>query len=400
MRSFMKCLLLFRSTIVMGYFTDSTRRNWEDSRTWCEQQGTQLASIHSESDWDSLQQLCKPLDDSCWVGMHDPNGSGRWEYVDGSITDFGFYNNDPTNPTTSVIPWGPDEPQDTGVLCIQYWNDYEECFCLDDTLCKYRLYAICNDMPTNPPSKYQTSTTASPSIHPTDHDGTKLPSISPTQLATLIPTDQPSSMQRTNDTLMATESMEIIGVLSTTTSGATINTKQTAFAWFIVILILATLILVCICYWIKKNGQKTKLKSIIETARRMPQCVVSDQVEVETQDKGIGEDEFEVIGDDDLNGHTGGEVIEVVRNNTNAREVQFWLQHVVKLPIYYEVFMKHGYESLSIIKGISSVTDLIEIGITLNRDQNKLLQEIQELEHYRINSVGSVDGVLMTQEGK
>eukprot|EP01083_Nonionella_stella_P121800 366091_1 len=96
------------------------------------------------------------------------------------------------------------------------------------------------------------------------------------------------------------------------------------------------------------------------------------------------------------------------RVNNNALEVQYWLQNLVQLPQHYDTFIDNGYDSLQIIKEISSAFELIEIGITVEAHHVKLFREIDELKHITQNlsnqrvSMLSIEGnniMMMTQEG-
>eukprot|EP01084_Bolivina_argentea_P147839 258606_1 len=66
--------------------------------------------------------------------------------------------------------------------------------------------------------------------------------------------------------------------------------------------------------------------------------------------------------------------IETVEN-----EVEKWLVNTVKLPRYCDVFVDNGYDSLDIIKAISSKNELEDIGITLKGHIVKIMKEIKKL---------------------
>eukprot|EP01083_Nonionella_stella_P192645 711997_1 len=58
----------------------------------------------------------------------------------------------------------------------------------------------------------------------------------------------------------------------------------------------------------------------------------------------------------------GGDAYDNKKIIPNILEMQTWLQDEVKLPQYFDVLVKNGYESMDIIKEISHVSELKDIG--------------------------------------
>ena len=96
------------------YFKGSTPLDWPNAKAYCNSYGTRLASIHSASEFHEAAQLCDISSNSaCWIGLNDIKEEGVYEWEDGSITDYGFNDDDNTNPTSGIYPWG-------------YWNGQAE----------------------------------------------------------------------------------------------------------------------------------------------------------------------------------------------------------------------------------------------------------------------------------
>ena len=81
---------------------------WNEANEFCQDIGSNLASIHSSYEFILAQEVCTGSD--CWIGLTDIDSEGVWTWDDGSITDYGFVNNNNTKPTTGTNPWGYYEP--------------------------------------------------------------------------------------------------------------------------------------------------------------------------------------------------------------------------------------------------------------------------------------------------
>ena len=80
------CLIVHITAInSKSYIIGSEELNWHNSKTFCLLFGTNLASIHSESDFNETRRLCNDTNfGNCWVGLNDIDSegvwNGRWKY--------------------------------------------------------------------------------------------------------------------------------------------------------------------------------------------------------------------------------------------------------------------------------------------------------------------------------
>ena len=72
--------------------------------------------------------------------------------------------------------------------------------------------------------------------------------------------------------------------------------------------------------------------------------------------------------------------------NDTKIAIEVWLTETVKLPIYSDLFVLNGYESMSAVKKINSETELEDIGISDEQHQKRLLAHIRILN----GSIGSI----------
>ena len=117
--------------------------NYANAETECNTQiGTNLASMHSQRDFQELQALCQLFDidhavietDDCWIGLNDIDSTGTWVWKDGTTFDYGS--------TLKQYPWyssRPDQDSSHGVALGQYTEYY-----LDDFSTGEYAYPICN----------------------------------------------------------------------------------------------------------------------------------------------------------------------------------------------------------------------------------------------------------------
>eukprot|EP01084_Bolivina_argentea_P002559 4731_1 len=71
------------------------------AQAWCQSKlGTDLASIHSQSDYDEAYEWCEENGNSCWIGLDDSASKGTFVWKDGTTFDFG------STISGGVYPWG------------------------------------------------------------------------------------------------------------------------------------------------------------------------------------------------------------------------------------------------------------------------------------------------------
>ena len=116
--------------------------NYQNAQAYCESIGGQLASIHSESEYNETKALCQDTNSDCWIGLSDTSAEGVWKWEDGTVTDYGFVNNDNTNPATGISPWAVEQPDDGNLEdCIhlrEFWG-----YLWNDDPCSTKYYPIC-----------------------------------------------------------------------------------------------------------------------------------------------------------------------------------------------------------------------------------------------------------------
>eukprot|EP01084_Bolivina_argentea_P018176 33877_1 len=144
---------------------------------------------------------------NCWIGLQGTpinpgNDTKHWQWTDKTMTDFGFVNNNPENPTYGKDPWDDDkgnyEPNN-GALnnitenCVELWQTELK---WNDWQCKEEYYFLCNAIPTPSPSIKPSMApteaelpTSSPTVSITTMSA--IPTVSPSMKPSLIPTMRP-----------------------------------------------------------------------------------------------------------------------------------------------------------------------------------------------------------------
>ena len=96
------------------YFIGYQTMNWGDARAFCIGFGSNLASVHSEYEFNQTKRICNESSSfgiGCWLGLNDYDNEGIWEWGDGTSTDYGFISNQINNSTIGDTPWAePGEP--------------------------------------------------------------------------------------------------------------------------------------------------------------------------------------------------------------------------------------------------------------------------------------------------
>eukprot|EP01084_Bolivina_argentea_P279508 477853_1 len=88
-------------------FTSTTTLvTWDEAEAYCNSIGSNLASIHSVTDRDTVYQACGFS--NCWAGLFRETVNSKWTWTDGSAAEYGFDVNG--DATTGVSPWSANEP--------------------------------------------------------------------------------------------------------------------------------------------------------------------------------------------------------------------------------------------------------------------------------------------------
>ncbi|XP_052425433.1 CD209 antigen-like protein C isoform X2 [Carassius gibelio] len=106
------------------YYFSYEMKNWDESRRYCRERGTDLIIINNGQEHDFVKNICGS--DHFWIGLTDVEVEGRWKWVDGSTLTYRF--------------WASGEPNN--------YQGNEDCAVIDssewfDTKCDNRAKWIC-----------------------------------------------------------------------------------------------------------------------------------------------------------------------------------------------------------------------------------------------------------------
>ena len=131
----------------LGNFTiGPTGMTFDEAEAYCNNLGSNLATIKDINDRDEAKAFCQTLDHSnsngCWIGLYFEDAS--WKWTDQSdLGQYGFDLNG--NPTTGIDPWHYGEPKNWnshGDACIHFFK--RQYFNWNDGKCSDGNYPICN----------------------------------------------------------------------------------------------------------------------------------------------------------------------------------------------------------------------------------------------------------------
>ena len=114
---------------------------------------------------------------------------------------------------------------------------------------------------------------------------------------------------------------------------------------------------------------------------------VSDEVSVQT------ESNMDAVASKSYDDY----ILQLQQNETNGASqtvnstyiqhqvIQKWLEVEVKALKYFHNFIQNGYDTMDMIRAIESESDLVDIGIVDQRDRDRIMKEIRELNGININ---------------
>ena len=349
--------------IADSYIILTDTLSWTDSQFLCQNIGSNLASIHSGIDFNHTIELCDSQSNGCWIGLNDISSEGEWQWTDNSITDFGFINNSFTKPTTGIYPWSnlstyPPQPN----------NLFGDQHCID--LTKQRNY-LWNDA---------------------DCDALKHPIC-----------NDPINTTKPNNIIIST-----VYEYNTSFTFDSLMTGPILYVFIICVVLIIIACIVCIIstvfFVITKPPKSIEEQHKIQPDfNRVPQ-VSSEMVlmtDEEEKKSHIDCKDDESDSDNDVysppvskqRSTMTDNLFETIKGSRSKKSVvsrvssekvdylvlEQWLVNNVRLPQYYDNFVKNGYVSMDFITVIKNQEDLEEIGIVLKAHQLKILTEIERV---------------------
>ncbi len=73
-------------------------------------------------------------------------------------------------------------------------------------------------------------------------------------------------------------------------------------------------------------------------------------------------------------------------NNDKREQVKYWINNIVCMKEYYDIFVQNGIDDIDIIKDLN-MDELIEIGINKLGHRKKIMNEIDKLKNIKISNV-------------
>ncbi|KAM9314783.1 uncharacterized protein KZ484_024450 [Pholidichthys leucotaenia] len=78
-----KCLSGWKKFKISCYYTATVKKNWAQSRQFCQNKGADLAIIKTEEEMTFINGLYSS-DKEVWIGLTDEGVEGQWKWVDGT----------------------------------------------------------------------------------------------------------------------------------------------------------------------------------------------------------------------------------------------------------------------------------------------------------------------------
>ena len=108
-------LKLLFSTAAKKYHVDCTKRNFQDSKKYCLDNGYTIASFHSDDDINKAKpELQSSSCNEVYIGAErwkDLDGTMRWKWLDNSAWDYVYKSSDWIEPylDETVIAWNKNQ---------------------------------------------------------------------------------------------------------------------------------------------------------------------------------------------------------------------------------------------------------------------------------------------------
>ncbi|MED6259464.1 hypothetical protein ATANTOWER_023388, partial [Ataeniobius toweri] len=114
--------MLFSGSV---YYVSSTKKTWQESRTFCQSKGADLMIINSKEEQDFANKLQKYM----WIGLTDLETEGTWKWVDGSPLATSY--------------WSDGEPNGKTTENCGNIKTFTQARSWNDELCSHSLNWIC-----------------------------------------------------------------------------------------------------------------------------------------------------------------------------------------------------------------------------------------------------------------
>uniref|UniRef100_A0A3Q3LA10 C-type lectin domain-containing protein n=1 Tax=Mastacembelus armatus TaxID=205130 RepID=A0A3Q3LA10_9TELE len=130
----MKSQLNLSLGITRQYYYVNLLKTWADAQSYCRQNSTELASITTEEEWESVKQIMgSPGKTNAWIGLYDDIREWRW-----SLDNTYLYENG----NTTLEGWitYKFDSYESEELCVEL-HDYK----LNDGQCNSAKMSVCYD---------------------------------------------------------------------------------------------------------------------------------------------------------------------------------------------------------------------------------------------------------------
>eukprot|EP01083_Nonionella_stella_P111152 325903_1 len=269
---------------------------------------------------------------------------------------------------------------------------------------------------TTDPSKSPTLITVNPTVstniptytaltnHPSEPPSTGLPSTSP---ITKLPTSDSSTRILYSTTTYMKSTSNTTDLTQSHSDPPSKTPTDNPPNWMIIVISLVSALLVLLCVF------------IVATRRKMPDETEDNDNDDNKHEDGYDDDKLEAevaytcegpYGNDNNIAdvcekkvwNDGVRLVNMLYSTSNGSkisdkqmnivseeeskqrneriEIKQWLTKVVELPQYYDVFIRHGFDKITLIKSIRLQSELEQIGIESMAHQIRLMAMINELE--------------------